>query len=596
VVEEWNATQAVYPQERCVHELFEEQVEKSPEAVAVVYEDQQVSYGELNRRANQLGHHLRGLGVGPETRVAICVERSVEMVIGLLGALKAGGAYVPLDPSYPTQRLAYMLEDSAPAVLLIHSAARAALAGYTPEARIIDLDADAPLWATLNAQDSAQMGNGLEGNNVAYIIYTSGSTGLPKGVVVEHRSLVNLMHWHRKAFQLTAADRSSCVASFGFDAAAWEIWPTLCTGANLLLPADETARDPERLLKWWQAQAIDVSFLPTPIAEYAFARGICNRNIRMLLVGGDRWQRSAQPPKTISLVNNYGPTETTVVATSGCLEAGDRILHIGRPICNTRIYIQDVNWEPGPMGVSGEMYIGGAGVARGYLNRAELTAKRFLPDPYSQEPGARVYRTGDVGRWLPEGRIEFVGRNDFQVKVRGFRIELGEIEARLITHPEVREAVVLAREEEGGGKRLLAYYTGADVGAESLRAHLSESLPEYMVPAAYVHLEAMPLTANGKLDRRALPAASGDAYVRREYEEPVGEIEKAVARIWSELLGVERVSRHDNFFELGGHSLLIVTMIERLQCEGLHADVRTLFIVPTPAELASSMEYVEVSL
>ena len=596
LLNEWNATQAEYPRERLVHELFEEQVRERPEAVAVVFEERALSYGELNRRANRLAHYLRELGVRPDERVGICVERNLEMVVGLLAILKAGGAYVPLDPAYPPGRLVYLLEDSAPVVLLTHDAARAALAGYSPAIPILNLDSDAPQWAAQSAYNPDRAGIGLDARSLAYVIYTSGSTGLSKGVMVEHGSLVNLICWHCEAFRLTPGSRSSCVAGFGFDASTWEIWPTLSACGALLLPSSTTARDPERLLAWWEAQSMDVSFLPTPMAELAFTRGISNQSLGALLVGGDQLRQLAPPSITFSLINNYGPTETAVVATSGCLASSEKPLHIGSPISNTQIYILNADRQPAPIGVKGEIYIGGAGVAQGYLRRPELTAERFLPDCFSQEYGARVYMTGDLGRWLPSGKIEFLGRNDFQVKIRGYRIELGEIEARLLEREAVREAVVIAREDTPGDKRLVAYYTTSEqtevgVGAEALRTHLSAKLPEYMLPAAYVRLESLPLGPNGKLDRKALPAPEAGAYSRRGYEAPQGETETLLAEIWAQLLGHQRVSRHDNFFELGGHSLLAMQVTSRLrQALAREAPVAWVFEAPTPAQLAARLE------
>jgi amino acid adenylation domain-containing protein len=589
VVEEWNHTEADYPRELCIHQLFEAQVEQAPDAPAVVFAGEALAYAELNSRANRLAHHLRALGVGPDTRVAICVDRGVEMMVGLLAIMKAGGAYVPLDPAYPAERLEYMLADSAPVVLLTQGSLAGRFDGT--DVRVIDLVADAGTWAGQPETNPGRPGTGLTPDHLAYVIYTSGSTGQPKGVMVEHRSLANLVAWHRAAFGVKAGDRSSSVAGFGFDATTWEVWPPLCAGAALLLPA---TRDPQALLEWWEEQTLDVSFLPTPLAEVAFARGRAGAGLRTLLIGGDRLRSIPAGPPPFTLVNNYGPTETTVVATSGQIGASPRV-HIGRPIANTRVYLLDRAGEPVPQGVAGEMYIGGAGVARGYQNRPGLTAERFVPDSFGGEPGARLYRTGDRARWVEESAgvrecvseeassppthsrtdalthsrtavLEFLGRTDFQVKIRGFRIEPGEIEARLLEHAGVRDAVVLVREDTPGEKRLVAYVAGDETAAaEALRAHLSERLPEYMVPAAYVRLERLPLTPNGKVDRRALPAPEADAYATREYEAPVGKVEQALADIWAELLGVERVGRGDAFFMLGGHSLLAVQMISRVR-------------------------------
>jgi amino acid adenylation domain-containing protein len=583
VVEGWNATAAAFPSESCIHEMVEEQAGLAPDALAVVLGGRRVTYAELNARANQLAHHLREMGVEPDARVAVCMERSPEMTVALLGVLKAGGAYVPMDPSYPAERLRYMLDDSTPRVLLTQASLAAGFEGVQTPTLVLDgVDAE---WTEQPATDPARAG--LTPEHLAYVIYTSGSTGTPKGVAVTHRNVANLVAWHRAAFGLRAGDRTSSVAGVGFDAAAWEIWPALCSGASLHLAED--ARDPGALLEWWAAQELDVSFLPTPMAEFAFTRGITNPHLRTLLVGGDRLRHFPAEPTTFALVNNYGPTETTVVATSGEVVAGGT-LHIGRPIANTRVYIVDRSGNPAPVGVAGELYVGGAGVARGYLNRPELTGERFVDDRFTAEPGARMYRTGDLARWLADGTIEYLGRTDFQVKVRGFRIELGEIETRLAEHEGVREAVVLAREDQPGDTRLVAYYVADEaLDAQALRSALAGRLPDHMVPAAFVHLAALPLTPNGKVDRRALPAPEGDAYATRGYEAPAGRTETILAEIWGDVLGVERVGRWDNFFELGGHSLRAVTLVERMRQRGLHTEVGALFTTATLSDLAAQV-------
>jgi amino acid adenylation domain-containing protein len=581
VVEEWNDTALEYPRDLCIHQLFEAQAERAPDAEALAFGDERLTYAELNARANRLAHHLRAHGVRPDVRVAICVERGVEMVVAMLAVLKAGGAYVPLDPAYPAERLQYMLHDSAPAVLLTHSS----LSGLFAGADVPLLEFDAPVSAWADAPSSNPDSGELTAEHLAYVIYTSGSTGQPKGVMIEHRALGNLVAWHRAAFAVAPGTRSSSVAGVAFDAMAWEVWPPLCAGGALLLaPA---GRDAEALLAWWEREALEVSFLPTPLAEVVLQRGTRKAPLGVLLTGGDRLRTRPGAGVPYQVVNNYGPTETAVVATSG--EVGSTgPLHIGRPIANTRIYILDGARRPAPIGVAGELYIGGAGVARGYLNRAELTAERFVEDPFH---GGRMYRTGDLARWLPDGTIEYLGRNDEQVKIRGFRIELGEIESRLAEHEAVREVAVLAREDAAGDRRLVAYVVGESVEAEALRAHAAAHLPEYMVPSAYVHLDALPLTPNGKLDRKALPAPEGDAYTTRGYEAPVGETEEALAGIWAELLGVERVGRRDHFFDLGGHSLLAVQAVSRVrQALGAEIAIRELFAQPVLADFARVVE------
>jgi amino acid adenylation domain-containing protein len=599
VLHEWNDTGAAFPSERCVHQLFEAQVEKTPDAIAIVFEEESLTYAELNCRANQLAHHLCALGVRPDARVAICIERGLEMIVALLAVLKAGGAYVPLDPSYPPERLRFMLDDSTPLALLTQTRLQALFSGLPGTVPVLDLTAANPAWQNLPESTPDPQSIGLTPNHLAYVIYTSGSTGQPKGVLIQHRSLVNLIQWHLNAFVLQREDRCSSMARFGFDAATWEIWPPLCCGAILTFPPSENSNDTEALLSWWRNQELEVSFLPTPIAELAFGQGTTNNSLRFLLIGGDRLRQLPPPWLRHALINNYGPTETTVVATSGPIDGSS--VSIGRPIANTRVYILDARGEPAPVGVSGELYIGGVGVARGYLNRPELTAEKFLDDPFVGEPGARMYRTGDLGRWLPDGNIEFVGRNDFQVKIRGFRIELGEIETRLAQHPAVRQAAVIAREDTSGDKRLVAYYTATagktetagqpqepPLTAEQLRSHLSATLPEYMVPAAYVRLKSFPLTPNGKVDRRALPlpesqpSSPGTGHVRGR-----NHVERVMCQIWAEVLGVEEVGIFDHFFELGGHSLTATHMVARLK-DAFKTDIplRSVFIAPTIAEMS----------
>jgi amino acid adenylation domain-containing protein len=592
----WNDTKTDFRSDTCVHQLFEEQAESMPDATAVVFGNRSLSYAGLNRRANQLAHYLMELGVKPDDRVAVCVERGLERIVALTAVLKAGGAYVPFDPTYPIERLRFMLNDSAPVALLTQKHLAGLFEGSTGDLPVLDLEAETPPWLAMPDCNPGRSELGLTPTHLVYVIYSSGSTGQPKGVVVQHRSMVNLIHWHNANFALGPGMRSSSIAGFGFDAATWEIWPPLCAGAALILPALADNR-PADLLDWWAQQNLDVSFLPTPMAEVAFTHGIVNDHLRTLLIGGDRLRYLPQGPVPFSLVNNYGPTETTVVATSGRIEASASVLPIGRPIANTQIYILDAHREPVPIGVTGELYIGGAGVAKGYLNRPALTSERFLKDPFDADAEARMYRTGDLGRWLADGSIEFLGRNDFQVKIRGFRIELGEIEARLSEHPAIHEAVVMAREDSLGEKQLVAYYTASPLdeaevdalSAEHLRSRLSAVLPEYMVPAAYVRIESFPLTPNGKLDRKALPAANADAYALRGYDAPRGELETTIAQIWAEVLKLGRVGREDNFFAIGGHSLLVVKVMSLLQRGGIGATVADLFNHPTIESFAASL-------
>ena len=462
---------------------------------------------------------------------------------------------------------------------------------------VLDLNHGKAPWKDLPDSNPSPGSIGLIPNHLAYVIYTSGSTGTPKGVMVEHGGLSKLVQWHCHVFGIGAGSHSSNVAGIGFDATICEVWPILCVGGTLFVPPSEKAIDPEALLSWWSGLDLDVSVLPTALAEFAFSRGIVSRSLGTLLVGGDHLRQLPAKGWNFSLVNVYGPTETTVAATTARVEEAG-IVHIGRPIANTQVYILDAYGQPVPVGVAGELYIGGAGVGRGYLKRPELTAERFVGDPFSGD-GSRMYKTGDLGRWLGDGNIECLGRSDFQVKIRGFRVELGEIESRLVKYPDVREAVVTAREDGAGDKRLVAYYTtgqggGAEpeaVEAERLRAYLLASLPEYMVPAAYVRLESLPLTANGKLDRKALPAPDREAYAMSGYEGPVGETETTVAGIWAELLQLEQVGRRDNFFQLGGHSLLATQVIARLRnVLQVEIPLQALFENRTLASLAAAIE------
>ncbi|WKB55711.1 non-ribosomal peptide synthetase [Eleftheria terrae] len=584
----WNATDAPYPQDRCIHELVEAQAVRAPNAPAVEQGGRHLDYAGLNAEANRLARLLRRRGVGPDRCVACCMERGPEMVVAWLAVLKAGGAYLPLDPALPGARLAAMIEDSAAVLLLGCGELPAGVAGTGVP--VLDLGRDAGGWAGEPAHDLGREGQAP--SDLAYVIYTSGSTGRPKGVMVEHRNLAHLVAWQQQAFGLAAGQRVSCVAGIGFDAAAWEVWPTLCSGATLLL-APPTRHDVAALLDWWQAQAMDLSFLPTPVAELALGAGLRPPGLRRLLVGGDRL-RQRPPGLPFELINNYGPTEATVVATSGPVEPGEGLPGIGRPIANTRIHLLDARGRPVPVGVPGEIHIGGAGVARGYLGEPVLSAQRFLPDPQAAAPGARLYRTGDLARWLPGGEVEFLGRNDHQVKIRGLRIELGEIEACLAQHPAVAQAAVVVEGEEGSPRqRLLAYYRpspGPAVAAEALHAHLAAALPAHMVPAAFMPLDTLPLTVNGKLDRRALPALpAAQAQPDSEAAAPVGALEAKLAEVWADVLQLDPLGRHDNFFSCGGNSLLAVGLVERLRQLGVPADVRLLFAAPTVAALAAAL-------
>ncbi|HEX6912703.1 MAG TPA: amino acid adenylation domain-containing protein, partial [Longimicrobium sp.] len=511
VLEAWNATGTEVPGDVCIHELFETQAARAPEAVAVVREDDSLTYGELNARANRLAHHLRALGVGPDARVGICVERSLEMVVGILAVMKAGGAYVPLDPDYPRERLAYMLADSRPALLLTQARLGERFAAL--DVPVLALDADAAAWAEGPETDPARAG--LTPEHPAYVIYTSGSTGEPKGVVSRHRAAVNLLAWAQDVWGLAPGDTGLNALSFSFDVSVREIFNPLLAGARLVLARPGGQRDPAYLVETLRrydvsALVVTASFLPVLLEEPGLEG--CT-GLRRLVTGGEALAPQAvralfERLPGIRLHHEYGPTETTIASTVqeyGADAAAGAV--IGRPVWNTRVYLLDGEGRPVPVGVAGELHVGGAGVTNGYLGRPAPTAERFVADPFSAQPGARMYRTGDLARWRADGTLEFLGRNDDQVKIRGFRVEPGEIEARLRAHPEVRGAVVVAREDAAGDRRLVAYYTGdADVAVDALRRHVGERLPEHMVPAAFVSLAALPLTPTGKVDRKALPA------------------------------------------------------------------------------------------
>ncbi|HEX8431133.1 MAG TPA: amino acid adenylation domain-containing protein, partial [Longimicrobium sp.] len=566
VLHEWNVV-AEAPATECIHTIFESRVEATPDAVALTYEDHSLTYAELNARSNRLAHHLRGHGVGRDTRVAVCAERGPEMIVALLGVLKAGGAYVPLDPVHPDERLGYMLEDSAPVGLLADQGLAARFAG----SRVPLIGLDGAAWA--GEPDTNPDASGQDPEQLAYVIYTSGSTGRPKGVLVEHRNVARLFSATDAWFGFGADDVWTLFHSFAFDFSVWEIWGALLYGGRLVVVPRETARSPEAFYALLCREGVTVlNQTPTAFRQLMAAQAAHGgeHRLREVIFGGEALDVAALKPwferngeGSTRLVNMYGITETTVHVTYRPITRADvergGASPIGVRIPDLRTYLLDGAGEPVPVGVTGELYVAGAGVARGYLNRPEITAERFLDDPF--HPG-RMYRTGDLGRWLPDGTLEYLGRNDHQVKIRGFRIELGEIQARLAEHEGVRDAVVLAREDAPGDRRLVAWYVAADgVEPEALRARLAAKLPEYMVPAAYVRVDRLPLTPNGKLDTRALPAPEGGAYAARPYEAPNGETETLLAAIWAELLGVERVGRLDNFFELGGHSLLAVTLI-----------------------------------
>jgi amino acid adenylation domain-containing protein len=591
---EWNNTTTEYPQDKCIHQLFEEQVERSPDAVAVVFEEEQLTYRELNTRANQLAHYLRSLGVGPEVLVGICVERSFNMIIGLLGVLKADGAYVPIDPAYPTERIAYILSDSRLPILLTQQK----LVAFLPEhqARIVYLDSD---WEEIATKHELPPISDVTPENLAYVIYTSGSTGQPKGVMVAHQGLLNLVFWHQQTFKITSLDKATQLAGTGFDAAVWELWPYLTAGASIYLVKPELLTSPINLRDWLISQKITMSFVPTPVAQELLSLEWATESIalRYILTGGDKLHQYPSVSIPFQVVNNYGPTENTVVTTSGLVVAQEQNQispTIGQPIANTQVYILDQQLQPVPVGVPGELHIGGAGLARGYLNRPELTQEKFIPNPFKETQGSRLYKTGDLARYLPDGNIEYLGRIDNQVKIRGFRIELGEVEAVLTQHPVVRETVVIARENSAGDKQLVAYLVPHQEPAPTnsdLRHFLKAQLPDYMMPSAFVVLEALPLTPNGKVDRRALPQPELRPELEPTFVAPQTPTEELVASIWEKVLRVSQVGINDNFFELGGHSLLATQLLLQVNdaCR-VELPLSKLFEAPTVASLSNYIE------
>jgi amino acid adenylation domain-containing protein len=599
VLECFNETYRPYPREKLVHELFEEQAARTPDVVAVIDETQSLSYAQLNARADQLARWLRERGVGPDTLVGLCVERSVEMLVGLVAILKAGGAYVPLDPTYPPERLAYMLKDAAPKVVLVQERLRPKL----PEAKCEVLALDAQ-WEEIARQDASGVSvPELRADHLAYVIYTSGSTGQPKGAMNEHRGVVNRLLWMQEAYALTGEDVVLQKTPFSFDVSVWEFFWTLLAGARLVMARPEGHKDPGYLVQVIEAHRVTtMHFVPSMLQSFVDHVPLgCCPSLRHVVCSGEELpvglqaQVLAQFPR-VRLSNLYGPTEAAVDVTSWECRAEDASTRvpIGRPIANVRMYVLDRRRRAVPIGVTGEIYIGGVAVGRGYLNRSELTAERFLEDPLSAEPGGRLYRTGDLGRWRADGVLEYLGRNDDQVKIRGFRIELQEIEVVLKGHEQVKDAVVIAREDSPGEKRLVAYVTAGTESApdlEDLRRHLRNLLPEHMVPSAIVVMDAIPLTASGKRNRRALPAPTADAYIRREYEAPEGEFETRLAQLWQELLGLKRVGRNDNFFELGGHSLMAMRLVGAISHQ-LHVKlpVISVFNHSSVSELATAIE------
>jgi len=616
LLEQWNDTGADYPQDLCIHQWFEAQVERTPDAIAVVFEEQQLTYQELNHRANQLAHYLQQLGVKPEVLVGICVERSLEMVVGLLGILKAGGAYVPLDPAYPQERLAFMLADAKVSVLLTQQQLVKDLPKQ--EISIVCVDAD----KTISRQSQKDPIRQAASENLAYVIYTSGSTGKPKGVQISHSAVVNFLDSMRQQPGIAGSDVLLAVTTISFDIAALELYLPLITGARVVLVNREVAIDSSRLLEYVKrSDATMMQATPAAWRVLLSAGWQCENHLK-ILCGGEALPfelANRLREKSASLWNLYGPTETTIWSavnevTSSArtrlkLSNGDALVPIGCPITNTQIYLLDTHQQLVPVGIPGELYIGGAGLARGYFNRPELTSEMFVPNPFDEKLGTRLYRTGDLARYLSNGEIEYLGRIDHQVKIRGFRVELGEVEALLKLYPTVQEAVVMAREDQPGDQRLVAYIVPTPesqgerldrsleshsdlVMSNDLRGFLQEKLPNYTVPSAFVQLRALPLTPNGKLDRRSLPVPEfRHQALEVTYVSPQTELERAIAKVWREVLHLEKVGVNDNFFDLGGHSLLIVQVNQKLR-ELLNRDLSVveLFQNPTVRSLAQYLD------
>ncbi len=600
---EWNDTRRNFLQSKSIVAMFEKQVEREPDALAVIFENSTLTYRELNQRANQLAHYLIRRGVQAETPVAICLERSVELVVGLLAILKAGGVYLPLEPSYPQERLTFTLQDSqAPLVISTQSmSSRFSCDGV--ESIFLDI-----AQGDIAREGRSNPGLSIAPDSPAYVLYTSGSTGRPKGVVMGHGALRNLISWQLENFSAPAAARTLQFASPGFDVSIQEMFSTWCGGGSLVLIDDELRKDALGLLQYLDEQSVERLFLPFVALQQLADAGAqmlrAPKSLREIITAGEQLRLSEELRAFLNrlgdccLRNQYGPTESHVVTEFTLKSPFDHFSElppIGRPIANTQVYIVDSHLNPVPVGVTGELHICGEGLARGYLNRPELTAEKFIPNPFSTEPGARLYKTGDLARYLPDGNIEFLSRIDQQVKIRGYRIELGEIEAVLGQHPSVREVAVLAREDSPGDKRLVAYVVSASSSsslASELRTFLQQKFPEYMVPSAFMFLESLPLTPNGKVDRKALPAPDQSRpELEHSYTAPRTPVEALLANIWAEVLKLDKIGIHDNFFQLGGHSLMATQVVSRVrQAFQVELPVRALFEAPTVAELALRIE------
>jgi polyketide synthase PksJ len=593
IVNKWNNTVRDYEKHACIHHLFEEQTVKTPDAVALVFDDRSITYRELDQRSNRLAHYLKGQKVGPEVLVGICMERSIEMIVSLLGILKAGGTYIPLDPAYPKDRLAYMIEDSQMTLLITQDSIR----DMIPEKgiKVICIDTE---WSQISRESSEKPQSDVKPHNLAYIIYTSGSTGKPKGVQIIHRAVVNFLNSMKREPGITPGDRLLSVTTLCFDIAVLEIFLPITTGACVVLADRDTATDGLKLIEKLRRHDISIMQATPATWRLLLESGWTGSGNLKILCGGEALPKELAAqliPKCASLWNMYGPTETTIWSAVHKVDPEEDRICIGRPIDNTQMYILDSNLQPVPVGVIGELYIGGDGLARGYLNRPELTDEKFIRSPFTNEPGVLIYRTGDLAKYMNDGRIEVLGRVDHQVKLRGYRIELGEIEAVLCKHPAVREAAVAPRELSAGDTRLIAYYVpegGAHLSGSELRTFLKADLPDYMLPSAYIAMDSLPLTPNGKLDRKSLPDPQNIQSGSNEtYAAPASEMERKIAQVWQQVLKVEKVGLDNNFFDLGGHSLLVAQVNSKLK-ELLKREINMIdmFKYPTVRSLANFLE------
>ena len=600
---EWNNTATEYPKNKCVHQLFEEQVERNPDAIAITFNSKIITYNQLNNRANQLAHYLRSIGVNPEDKIGICVERSIEMIVGLLAILKAGGAYVPLDPDYPEERIDYMLKDSGISILIAKSEFVEKISAINT--KVISLDKQEQVIAS-QAQENPV--NQTNSHHLAYIIYTSGSTGKPKGVAVTHLGINRLVN-NTNYIKLQPSDKIAQSSNTSFDAATFEIWGALLLGAQLVGVPREIALEPEKFVAHLQEQQITVAFLTTALFnQFAALIPTAFKSLRYLLFGGEAVDPNSvkkilQHGKPENLLHVYGPTENTTFSSWYLVEEVPEeatTIPIGIPIANTQIYILDNHLQPVPIGIPGEIYLGGDGLAQGYLNRPEITSEKFIPNPFSFEPNSRLYKTGDLARYLRDGNIEYINRIDNQVKIRGFRIELAEIEAILNEHPQVTASVAITREDIPGDKRLVAYIVCSEENTNTittkLREFLAQELPQYMIPNSFVVLNALPLTPNGKVDRKALPAPDTSNPQAKTFVAPRNTLELQLVKIWEKVLGIQPIGVTDNFFELGGHSLLTIRLVAEIEkVTQKKLPLAALFQFTTISELASIITQCEVA-